>query len=51
MCQTVRLRCGVRQVRHDCPPEALLAVLSNAVRQDTFAAAHPHAQAQSAVRP
>lgn len=37
------------QVRHDCPPETLLAVLSNAVQQDTFAAASPQAQAQSEV--
>lgn len=37
------------QVRHDCPPETLLAVLTAAVKGDTFAAAGPHAQAQSAV--
>ncbi len=38
------------QVRHDCPPETLLAVLTKAVQQDTFAAAGSQAQAQHAVR-
>jgi hypothetical protein len=57
MCQSMRpLQARPRsadalvQVRHDCPPDELLAVLRAAVLGDTLTAGGDHARSQSAVR-